>query len=136
EDEREIAVGEEVRAVEANVALRFDDRSENPGDRGDLFMRRPVRDAELEDDTSFEHSLVISDATLEEVRIRDHDLLAGEASDACRLEPDVLDRPGEIAADDDEVADHEGLVEKDDEGGEEVSEDVLRREGKSDASDA
>jgi hypothetical protein len=71
-------------------------------------------------------------AARDEVVVPDHDLLARDAAQARRLDPDALDGALELA-EDDRVADDEGLVEQDRDRGEEVAEDVLRRQGDRDA---
>ena len=81
----------------------------------------------LNSDAPLIHPPEVAQPALEQIAVADDDLLAGDAADARRLEPDVLDRAGDLI-DADRVADVERLVEHDRQRREQVAEDVLHRE--------
>ena len=89
----------------------------------------------LNSDAALIHPPEVAQAALQQVAVADDDLLAGDAADARRLEPDVLDGSGDLI-DADRVADVERFVEHDRERREQVAEDVLHGERDGDAADA
>src|SRR5437899_8469882 len=89
---------------------------------------------ELEHGAPLAHAAEVAHPRLEHVAVRDDDLLAREAAKARALDAHVLDRALE-AVDGEEVAEPEGLIERDRERGEEIREHRLHRERERDAAD-
>jgi len=135
EVEREVAVFREMRTVEAHALLRLDDLAQQRRNALELLTRRLVRDAQREDDAPLVHAPVVAHPAREQVGVRHHDLLAGEAAQPRGLDSDVLDA-AHVIAHDQEVADHERLVERDRQRGQQVPEHVLQRERDRDAADS
>src|SRR4051794_18461813 len=76
-----------------------------------------------ENDAPIELTLVVSDATLEQLAIGDDDLLTAHATQPGRLQTDALDRALRLI-DGDGVTDVERLVENDRKRREEIAENV------------
>ena len=77
----------------------------------------------------------IAHAALQDIGVRQNDLLAGLAAQARGLDADVFDLADE-GVDHQAVADHEGLVERDRQRGEQIAEHVLQSQRDRHAADA
>ncbi len=135
EVQRGVAEVLEVDAVQPHLLQRFHELAYLLRDGLELIGRGLVEHPELEGHAPLLHAAVVADAAGEEVVVGEDQLLAAEAADAGGLQAHVLDGAQEVPHDD-EVADHEGLVQRDGERGEEVGQDVLQGQGHGDAADA
>src|SRR5690606_5742126 len=100
-----------------------------------LVDRRLVQDAETENDASLLQGLVVANHRFQQFCIRAHDLFAGQAAQARRLDADIFDIALHVA-DRNVIADFKWLVESYRQRGKQIAEDVLQRQCNRNAADA
>lgn len=127
EVQRRRSKGLQVGLVEAGVVDARHDLAHKRRNCLEQVRCGVVADAEAKRDAALLQPLEVADAARQQITIGHHHLLARQAADACGLHADMLDRAGNVA-DDDEVADHEGLVEGDRQRREQIAEDVPYRQ--------
>src|SRR3990170_7363447 len=116
-----------MRAIETRPVAMLDRFTENRGHALELRKRGIVGDSHFECDAPLLHPLEVADAALKQIGVGEHDQLAIQAAHVRGLESYVLDGAAQLAHNH-EIADHERLVERDRQRGEQVAEDVLYRE--------
>jgi len=124
-----------VRAVEAGMFGRADDRRRHRGNPCQLCRRRAQREVQRLHDTALFDTAQVGDLLIEQLGIRDDHLFARQCADARCLEPDRLDGAGR-RAEMDRIAGLERPVEQDRQCREQVGEDTLCRETDGDPADA
>ncbi len=124
-----------MRPVEARERMRLHATLQEAHRGCDAIRRCVVGDPQGLQDPPLLHALEVAHAALQEVRVGEDDLLAGNGAHTGGLEPDVLHGARE-GVDRDRVAYLEGSIEDDGERREEVAEHVLHGERDRDAADA
>src|SRR5580693_2248797 len=133
--QRRIAQDFQVAALEARVRLFANDAFEQLRDLAQYVGGRFVAHAERRQRAQLLGAAEIAHAALQDVGVRENNLLARLAAQSSALDADVLDRAGEgVQAQ--AVADDEGLVQSDRQRGEQIAEDVLQGERHCHAADA
>jgi len=121
--------------IESGFILRLDDLRHHAGNVVELVGRGVVGDPQHEHDTTLVHTLEVVNARLDEVAVRNCDLLARQRADARGLDTDLLHRAA-LIAEHDEIADLEGPIEDDGERGKQIAKHALGGERHGDTANA